>query len=439
MYKIYKRDEFITEVYNPMVEQKKYQELETVNEGLLKDLFGAVKNMFKKDWSTIKGDPGIIKVYKEMDDSLTGFSLMKLSKKDICNQIRQALVDFACDWYDKKMNDAKKNEADPKPAKSMKFKDDTLAENLENTKKKIKNLTDGDEQLTKWAETLMNDMTNVINRTILDDIDDEATRKEVEEMVNKKMEKQEKINKEMTKWQNDQLKEISQEREKLISDMGASLVRSDMGDKALQELNGDFKRTKKTDGTLNPARIKKDELLGLKELYKDVDLTGDNFKKAYKLMDSVYTNLVADNVAKKFEDTPGKSVQAMCIATNAFIKHCIYGDTDYSKTLPLMAKCAIISDGVVSYNLPLNDAAIEDINDKDAGNKFTDLIGIITSGKMKDTKNNEIELPDDFAKNAKTLSKKIKDEAERLKKEADDNYKKQNDKLENKEEDQIEL
>ena len=439
MYKIYKRDEFITEVYNPMVEQKEYQELEAVNEGLLKDLFGAVKNMFKKDWSTIKGDPGIIRVYKEMDDSLTGFSLMKLSKKDTCNQIRQALVDFACDWYDKKMNDAKKNEADPKPAKSMKFKDDTLAENLENTKKKIKTLTNGDEQLTKWAETLMNDMTNVINRTILDDIDDEATRKEVEEMVNKKMEKQEQINKEMTKWQNDQLKEISQEREKLISDMGASLVRSDMGDKALQELNGDFKRTRKTDGTLNPARIKKDELLGLKELYKDVDLTGDDFKKAYKLMDSVYTNLVADEVAKKFEDTPGKSVQAMCIATNAFIKHCIYGDTDYSKTLPLMAKCAVISDGVVSYNLPLNDAAIEDINDKDAGNKFTDLIGIITSGKMKDTKNKEIELPDDFAKNAKVLSKKIKDEADRLKKEADDNYKRQSDKLENKEEDKIEL
>lgn len=439
MYKIYKRDEFINEVYNPMIEQKEYQELEAINEGLLKTLFGAAKNLFKKDWSTIKGDPGIIKAYKEMDDALTGFSLMKLSKKDICNQVRQALVDFACDWYDKKMNDAKKDDTDPTPAKGMKFKDDTLAENLENTKKKIRTLIDGDEQMMKWANLLMDDMTNVINRTIIDDIDDEATRKEVEDMVNKKMEKKEKINKEMTKWQNDQLKEISQEREKLISDMGASLVRSDMGDKALQELNGDFKRTKKTDGTLNPARIKKDELLGLKELYKDVDLTGDDFKKAYKLMDSVYTNLAADEVAKKFEDTPGKSVQAMCIATNAFIKHCIYGDTDYSKTLPLMAKCAVISNGVVSYNLPLNDAAIEDINDKDAGNKFTDLIGIITSGKMKDTKNKEIELPDDFANNAKTLLKKIKDEADRLKKEADDNYKKQSDKLEDKEEDKIEL
>ena len=178
MYKIYKRDEFITEVYNPMVEQKKYQELETVNEGLLKDLFGAVKNMFKKDWSTIKGDPGIIKVYKEMDDSLTGFSLMKLSKKDTCNQIRQALVDFACDWYDMKMNHAKKAERDPKPAKTMEFKDETLKSNLETLQDKIKMIANGDEQMQKWADLLLNDMKVIINRAIINDINDEETKKE---------------------------------------------------------------------------------------------------------------------------------------------------------------------------------------------------------------------------------------------------------------------
>ena len=122
MNKILKRDEFITEVYNPMIEQKEYEELEAVNEGLLKTLFGIAKNLFKKDWETIKGDSGIIQVYKELDDKLTGFSLMKLSKKTECNQIRQALVDFACDWYDLKMNKAKEDDTDPKPAKSMKFK-----------------------------------------------------------------------------------------------------------------------------------------------------------------------------------------------------------------------------------------------------------------------------------------------------------------------------
>ena len=81
MNKILKRDEFIEEVYNPMIEQKEYEELVSINEGLLKTLFGAVKNLFVQDWKSIKGDPQIIKIYKELDDALTGFSMMKLSKK----------------------------------------------------------------------------------------------------------------------------------------------------------------------------------------------------------------------------------------------------------------------------------------------------------------------------------------------------------------------
>ena len=83
MYKIFKRDEYIKEVYEPMMEQKKYEELKLVNEGLLKNLFGMVKNLFKKDWDTIKGDKNIIQAYREMDDALTGFSMMKKAKKFI--------------------------------------------------------------------------------------------------------------------------------------------------------------------------------------------------------------------------------------------------------------------------------------------------------------------------------------------------------------------
>ena len=112
----------------------------------------------------------------------------------------------------------------------------------------------------------------------------------------------------------------------------------------------------------------------------------------------------------------------MCISVNAFIKYCVYGDTDYSKALPLMAKCAVLSNGVVSYNLPLNDAALENIDSKEAGNKFTDIVKIITNGKMKDTENNEIELPDDFKTNSDNLLKKIIEEAKNLKEKAEKNY-----------------
>ena len=46
MSKILKRDEYINEIYNPMMEKKqedeKYQELVALNEGILKNLFGKI-------------------------------------------------------------------------------------------------------------------------------------------------------------------------------------------------------------------------------------------------------------------------------------------------------------------------------------------------------------------------------------------------------------
>ena len=208
MDKILKRDDFII-----LMEQKEYENLVSVNEGLLKNLFGVAKNLFRKDWKSIKGDPQIIRVYKELDDNLSGFSMMKLSKKGECNKIRQELVDFACDWYDLKMNKAKEDGTDPKPAKSMKFKNDTLRENLENLNKKIRDIAGEDEQMIKWAETLRDDMKIVINRSILEDMKDEDAKKELEAKIAEETKKQEEINKVMEKWQNDQLKEIQKERE----------------------------------------------------------------------------------------------------------------------------------------------------------------------------------------------------------------------------------
>ena len=136
--KILSRSEFIKEVYTPMIENKKYEELLVVNEGVLKNLFGNIINLFKKDWGSIKGNKQIIDIYKEKDSKLTGFSTMKLSKKDQCNQIRQKLVDFAEDWLEYTLNKAKDDDSGPKIAKDMKFKDETLKDNLENCKKDIK-------------------------------------------------------------------------------------------------------------------------------------------------------------------------------------------------------------------------------------------------------------------------------------------------------------
>lgn len=416
MDKILKRDDFIK-----MMEQKEYDELVSVNEGLLKTLFGMAKNLFKKDWETIKGDPNVIKVYKELDDQLTGFSTMKLSKKGECNKIRQELVDFACDWYDKKMNDAKKDEMDPKPAKSMKFKDETLRENLANLDRKIKEIAGEDEQMARWARTLRDDMKTVINRSIMDDINDKEARKELEEKIKADMEKQTEINKKMEKWQNDRLKEIQDERNKLISDAKADpmfIKDGVLGDKAIQNLVGEYEPLGKAKNADKPDLFKKDNTFGFQTIFSDEDYQNDAFKTTARLMNSFYRRLNSD--MDLFKETPGQSVHAMCIAVNAVIKDCIYGSKDYGKTLPLMAKCAVMSDGLVSYNLPLNGKEGDA-----AGNYFTDTVARLMNNEYKDKSNKDIKLPDDFKNNTKALLNKIVAEAKKLKEDAGKKYNEQ--------------
>ena len=420
MDKILKRDEFVS-----LMEQKEYENLVSVNEGLLKTLFGMAKNLFKKDWDSIKGDPEIIRVYKELDDQLTGFSTMKLSKKGECNKIRQELVDFACDWYDKKMNDAKKLEEDPKPAKSMKFKDDTLKDNLENLDRKIRDIAGEDEQMTRWAKTLRDDMKVVINRSILDDIKDEETKAELEKKIQADTKKQEEVNKKMEEWQNERLTEIQKERDKLITDAKADskfIKEGILGDKAVQNITGEYEPIRKAKNDEKPDLFKKDKTFGFQSIFTDEDYEKDVFKTTTRLMNSFYRKLNDD--MDLFKDTPGQSVHAMCIAVNAFIKNSVYGSDDYSKTLPLMAKCAVMSDGLVSYNLPLNGKEGDD-----AGNYFTDTIARLMNNEYKDKSGKDIKLPDDFKNSTKTLLNKIVAEAKKLKEDSEKNYNEQLKKL----------
>ena len=424
MDKILKRDDFII-----LMEQKEYEYLVSVNEGLLKNLFGVVKNLFKKDWATIKGDSQIIRVYKELDDSLSGFTMMKLSKKGECNQIRQELVDFACDWYDLKMNKAKEDGTDPKPAKSMKFKNDTLRENIESMEKRIKDIAKDDEQMLKWANVLKEGMKTVINRSILDDIKDEDAKKELEAKIAEETKKQEKINKVMEKWQNDQLKEIQSEREKLISNTKSTPIDANLsGDKAIKNFYDEFDKIKNDrknakaskKNTFDPLR--KDTMLGFQSIFTDEDFKNKLFKTTYTILDVFYSSLNKNDVIKKFQEVPSQSVQAMCISINSFVKSSVYGDDSYKNTtLPLMAKCAVISDGIVSYNLPLNGKTGDD-----AGNYFTDIVGMISRQEFKkDTDNKDITYPDDFKTNADKIFKEIIAEAKKLKKDSDKKYNEQ--------------
>ena len=415
---ILRRDEFINEIYLPVKEQKEYENLVILNEGMIKRLFGKIRNLFKNDWDSIKGDRNLVKIYKELDDKLSGFSTMKLEKRDQCNKIRQELVNFASIWYEQKMNNAKKNDRNPKPAVSMEFKDETLKDSLEKCQRVIKEVSEGDSQMNRWAQILMDDMKIVINQSILNDIEDEEVRKETEKQNQELEKKQDEINKKMEKFQNEQLTKIDKERKDFITNVDATPVKDDLlGDKTIQNLCGEFK---KIDDALNKKGADRrkiydsDNYLGLKSIITD-DVLNDktNYRTAYKMLTLFYTSLGKNEVMDKFKEVPGLSVQAMCIGINSFIKNCIYGGNDYGNELPLMAKCAVVSNGVISYNLPLND--------KGDGNYFTEIVGSISNGDFSKT-DNTIKLPDDFKRNAKNLLNKIITEAKKLKEQGEKDY-----------------
>lgn len=424
---ILNREQFINEIYNPMMEQKEYEQLVQLNEGLLKQLFGRIRNLFKNDWNSIKGDKTIIKVYKELDDKLTGFSTMKLEKRDQCNKIRQELVNFAVMWYEQKLDNAKKNDADAKIAKSMEFKDETLKDGLEKCQKIIKEVAEGDGQLNRWANILMDDMTIVINQSILNDIEDEETKKEIEKENEKQLKKSEDINKKMEKFQNDQLKQLEKNRNQFIKDADAAPVNSDLlGDKAIQVINGEFNKIDialKKKGADKRRIFDGDSYLGLKKFFDDNALKDNSkYKTAYDIMKLVYEHLGENDTVELFKETPGQSVQAMCIGINSFIKNSVYGGNDYGNELQLMARLAIVSNGTLGYNLPLNE--------KKDGNYFTETVNTIATTKdfYQDGLKNlsqakkDIKLPDDFEKNSKNLLNKIVSEAKKLKEKDEKDY-----------------
>ena len=76
-----------------------------------------------------------------------------------------------------------------------------------------------------------------------------------------------------------------------------------------------------------------------------------------------------------------------------------------------------MSDGLVSYNLPLNGKEGDE-----AGNYFTDTIARLMNNEYKDKNGKDIKLPDDFKNSTKTILNKIKDEAAKLKETSEKNY-----------------
>lgn len=441
---ILKRGDFVNEVYIPKLLEQYENNPESLDEGLLSNLFGMVKNLFKKDWESIKGDPSIIAAYKEIDDSLTGFTTMKLAKKDVCNKIRQSLVNFAGDWYDYKKEQAKDHdEDDPKEATTYNFKDSTLREQLDKCTKDIKKYADGDEQMTKWAQTLLDDMKYVINQSLLNEIEDEKLKKKIEQELKDEAKKREEINKQAEEIQKKLLDQISNERKTLISNASATPLDEKLTpDKAIKEIAGEFGKyigvlennsiyKYSFDNIINEAKnidpkindlFKNDSKLGFKKIFEEELKKGIKdtkpFQATYAILKDFYTKLAAADVIDQFKEanTPAQSLQAMCISINAFVKICLYKETynpnDAKDFLPLMAKCAITSNELLSYSLPLST--------KQKGiNYFVEITEIISNGEIGGIKGNN-----KFKTKKFDYTKRLKDNADKLRQDIVDEAKK---------------
>ena len=73
-------------------------------EGLLNTVFGGLKMLLKKDWSNIKcKNPTILEQLKEIDKSLSGYTMTKMQFSNECNIIRQNVADYYNDILDYKL------------------------------------------------------------------------------------------------------------------------------------------------------------------------------------------------------------------------------------------------------------------------------------------------------------------------------------------------
>lgn len=406
MSKILSRNEFIE-----IKEQKEYEELQEINEGLIKNLFGRVKNKFG-GWKKIDGDEEIKRVYAELDDKLTGFSSVKYGKYDQCQEIRKQLVEFAELWYNHKKDKAEDGK-NPLPAKGMKFKDETMKQNFEKCEKRIKEIAAGDAMIEKWAECLLDDMKLVINKSIISNLkgEDDIEKEKYEEEIKKQEEelkKQEDLNKKMEKIQQDSLKKIKETRNKLISDAGATPMDDKfLGDKAIQNLCGEYEKVK-TD-------FKKDSQLGLKKLFDKKEANEPLAKEVVKVITGFYEQLEKDMDKFSFSETPGSSVQSMCIASEYAIKYALFGGNDYPNYIELMSRCSITSDISIGYGLPF-------IDDKKEMNYFTNFVSNSLSKLIKDKADEDAIKDSNYEANIKTLMSKIVDEAKKIKEKEEKEY-----------------
>ena len=397
------RDEYIKEYlrYEQSIENE-------LDEGLLSTVFGGLKMLFNRDWTSIKcKNPSVLEHLKAIDKSLTGYTMMKMQFSGECATIRQNIADYFNDILDYKLSQVEKEE-DPNKflknekkekekntdakgvAKKLNLKDKTLLDSLDKYKSNIKIACKQSPKLREYADQMLNSVEVFVNDIVIAELEKkgadkaklEEEKRRLEEEKNRLKEIRKKMDKLAKKGDEESLKKIADERDNAIRSLGAKPIGPMSGDKAIEtivanfsDMMSKFKDVKLNESTLPKGYseiLKSDVFLGLQETLGELEWNFsdsepnspkalcDKFliKVILNKIDTAFKVVEKDNKQFDFKDVASASVQALMISlTNAIIYGFKGDEFDINKDarLSLLTKCAIDSDATIGFNLPLID------------------------------------------------------------------------------------
>ena len=447
-------------------------------EGLLSTVFGGLKMLFKKDWENIKcKNPSVLDHLKEIDKSLSGYTMVKMQFSNECNNIRQNIADYYNDILEYKLlqlekednadkflenekNDIEYSEKDEKDdkrvdsvGKILNIKDKTLMDSLKKYVENIKTNTSKSPKLKEYADQMLNAVIVTVNDIILKELEKkgvdkaklEEKRKKLEEEKKHLEEVRKKMDEEAKKAGEDALKKLNKERDESLKKIGVNPIGPMDGSKSVDMITKQFGDMMKEFNSLkiNESKLpkkykdifKSDTYIGIQPSLETLEMKLGKYNKFLIRVILNKINTVFQVVSKSkdlFKGVPSASVQAMMISlANAIIYGFVgedkfnINDDSYKSKLSLMARCAIDSDATIGFNLPLIEP-----KKPDNGNFF---VSIMNQFKNTDISSKEVEnvlktmsdddkknidgskIMKDFRQNINTLFDKIVEEAEKLK------------------------
>ena len=432
-------------------------------EGLLSTVFGGLKMLFKKDWENIRcKDQSILDYLKEIDKSLSGYTMVKMEFSNECNNIRQNVADYYYDILNYKLlqlekeenaekflenekmdskSDEKNEDRVDSVGKILNIKDKTLLDSLKKYVENIKINSSKSPKLKEYAEQMLNAAIVTVNDIILKELEKkgvdkaklEEKRKKLEEEKKHLEEVRKKMDEEAKKAGEDALKKLSDERDNAMKKLGINPIGPMDGSKSIDMISKQFGDMLKefNDQKVNESALpsgyenifKSDTYIGIQKSLEDLKM---EFNGEENTDDEVYNKFIIKVILNKvntvfkvilknkdlFKGVPSASVQAMMVSlTNAIIYGFVGGEKfniekdNANARLSLMTKCAIDSDATIGFNLPLIDP-----KKPDNGNFF---VSIMNQFKNTDVSSKELEsiletMSDDDKKNIDS-SKIMKD------------------------------